>query len=218
VSRALQLAAHEGLPTVLVGQPLFLGEIAARYGRAGHPWPPALVILSGGYPMPRSLETFVRRRCASVSHVAILHLYGTAEVDAACLMAMERDDDGQLLYHPRGDEIGMEVIDGELCLSLRDAEGRTLVDRYRTGDACEKRGDAVVLSNALRFAPATLSALERWSSTEWERRTGYLGRGAEGQLLAQLRVDEAPTSAGELDFFDFARTFRSSWLGKPCWE
>jgi len=215
--RALALATAEGMAVILGGQPLLLAEILVRH-RDGN-WPEHLLIATGGYPMPASLEAFLlglcRPRCRSV---AVLHLYGVAEVEASCLAAVDRDDRGRLVYHPRGPEIRADIDDGgQLLLSIDDPDPRGSVENFPTGDRAARAGGGLVLSNPARCSPEAEAELASWGIRAWGRRTGYIERGPGGWLY-QLREGEAPDGDGEVEFFDFARRTSQSWLSKPRWR
>ena len=216
--RALTLAALEGMPVLLCGQPLLLGEILLRHREQGGPWPGGMLLITGGYPMPRSLEQSLRAWARTEAPPPVLHLYGAAEVDAGCLAAAERNAGGELIYFPRGPEIGLDLDpDGQLLLSLLDDDPRCAVSRFPTGDRARREGDGWLLSNPHRYASGTLRMLEGWSPERWARCTGFSFRTPDGALRWQLR-ERAPFEAqDELEFHDFARVSGLSWLSKPRW-
>lgn len=218
-SRALQLGRLGGHPVILTGQPLFLADALLRHTAAGRPLPGTLMLWVGGYVMPSSLERALRSMLAAqVDRLEIVQYYGTAEVDAGCLMARERDAEGELIYYPRGD-VEPEVVDDgeELLLTLRSPEGEPIVERYRTGDRAHRKGDGWVIHNPERLHPDIERALESWSEQDWRRRTGYLRRDG-AAVRIQLREGEAPREAAELEHFEFARHHGFSWLDKPTWR
>lgn len=216
--RALALAAAEGMPVLLCGQPLLLGEILLRHRQGEGPWPAGLVLATGGYPMPRSLEGSLGAWASASGPAPVLHLYGAAEVDAACLAAAERNAQGELIYHPRGPEIGVDLDpDGQLLLSLRDDDPRCAVERFATGDHARPEGGGFVLSNPRRYASATLLAVESWEEPRWARCTGYLSRDPVGAPRWQLREGLTPQQGDEVEFHEFARLSGLSWLSKPRW-
>ena len=218
-SRALQLAASEKLPVLLLGQSLFLAELLRTHLRQGYALPDALIALVGGYLTPRSLEraqqAWLRDSGVSLSFV---HGYGAAEVEAGMLLASERDAQGQLRYRPRGPDIDISTPNGRLHLALRDADGRLRAPPFDSGDSGRAEGEAWIIENAgSRLNPVVLAALESWSESDWSRRTGYLRREA-GELLIQLREGIEPLNTQELKFHAYAERFGMAWLEKPKWS
>ena len=217
VSRSLQLAAVEHRSAILIAQPLFLGELIERHLRAGFALPSQMIFAIGGYPLPESLERFIRERCLDRDAAAtFVHFYGVAEVDAACLAATKRDTDGLLLYFPMGEDIETEIQSGQLLLSLRHSEDQP-IDRFETGDAFEEHRGALKLLQSNAAEPSALSRLETFTSKDWTRRTGYFAIDAEGLLIDQLRPGIQPASRGELTYHDYCSRIGSSWLDKPRW-
>lgn len=217
--RALTLAALDDMAVLLCGQPLLLGEILLRHREQGGPWPARMVLFTGGYPMPRSLEEALRSWAQTEIPPPILHLYGAAEVDAGCLAAAERNAEGELIYHPRGPEIGLTLDpEGQLLLSLRDGDPRCAVHDFPTGDRARREGDGWILSNPRRYASSTLRTLETWSEERWTRRTGYSLQEPDGTLRWQLRDNATPERPDELEFHEFARRSGLTWLSKPRWS
>ncbi len=218
-SRALELSCLENMPVMLLGQPLFLAEllfwhVSSGYGRL----PGTLLLGTGGYPMPLGLELALRDLCVrrGVRYMNLFHGYGAAEVDACCLLAVERNSAGHLLYQPRDHRVVVDVgLGGELFLSLRAANGDVLVDRFATGDCGRKTFEGYVLWNDERCHPSVRELLESWGPSEWRRRTGYLHRGSETRV--QLRKGENPVNELECEFHDFAKLYGQDWLTKPRW-
>lgn len=217
LSRALQLAAATSKPVILCGQPLFLADALLAHVRAEHPLPDTLLLLACGYPTPRSLERMLLDMLAPwVRHAALLQGYGVSEVDAGCMISRSRDAAGRPIFFPRED---VEVVldNSELLLSLRGPGGKLVVHRWRTGDSAEPTGDGWVLWNDRRFHPSIHAAFESWTDIDWQRRTGYVRRDP-NTLWIQLRPGELSRRAGELDHWDFGRTYGFSWLDTPCWR
>lgn len=217
LSRALQLGKAAGHPVILLGQPLFLADALLRHVAAERALPETLMIWAGGYVMHRSLEqTLVELLSPHLRRLIVLQYFGAAEVDAGCLMARERNAQGELVYYPREDV--EPAVDGEdLLLTLRSATGETVVDRFRTGDLARPCGDGWVVWNPQRLHPKVNEALESWSREDWTRRTGYVQREGE-EILVQLRQGESPREETEIEHFEFARRFGFSWLDKPYWR
>lgn len=217
VSRSLQLAALENRTAVLIAQPLFIGELVERHWRAGFAMPTQIIFATGGYPLPQSLERFVRTRClARGTRAHFVHFYGVAEVDAACLAATERDTEGRLLYFPMGADIEPEIRSGQLLLSLRQGNER-VIDRFETGDAFEAHEGSFRLLQSNGAEPSALSRLEAFAARDWARRTGYFALSEAGLLVDQLRPGVEPGRPGELRFHDYCAKIESSWLDKPRW-
>lgn len=219
VSRALQLACVEAMPAVVLSQPVIVADMLFRHVAGGFPFPRTLVILTGGYVMPRSLEAALRRLVVDSGCEAcdILHAYGAAEVEAGCLLAMERTEAGELVYYPRKTGVEVELDGEEILLSFSSPEGEKLVDRFRTGDSGRPDGEGFVLWNHSRLHPAVLEVLESWDANDWRRRTGILHHEGD-RWQYQLREGYAPEAPEELGFFDFAKEHGFSWLDKPNWR
>jgi len=202
---------------ILAGQPLFLADALLRHIDAERPLPETLLLWVGGYVMARSLERMLTARLAPhLRRFLVVQYFGAAEVDAGCLMARDRNAEGQLVYYPR-DDVEPELEGEELCLTLRSPEGETIIERFRTGDLARRSGDGWVIWNPRRLHPEVEKALESWSDEDWKRRTGYVRRDDE-KIWIQLREGEAPREPLELEHFDFARRFGFSWLDKPYWR
>lgn len=218
-SRAMHLAALENMPVMLLGQPLLVADLMYRHLANNPTMPDTLVIGTGGYVMPRSLESallgLLRERC---SNVHIVHGYGVAEVDSSCLLAVDRNPDGHLVYHPRADVRVDFDPDQQLLLTLLDANtGAPLVERFPTGDGGKPTDDGGYLVwNHERLHPHVLRLLESWKPRDWERRTGYLYYGKE--IRFQLRKHHDPEIALEAEFHEYEKRYGQSWLFKPVWS
>lgn len=217
-SRALHLAHLERMPVMLLGQPLYIADLIHRHLERNPVMPDTLLIATGGYIMPRSLETALRTACADhVETLRIVHGYGVAEVDAACLLAMARDEFGHLLYLPRNERVEVEFdSEKQLLLSLKDADGHYIQRRFPTGDSGKPSGDAFVIWNHQRLHPNVLKILESWKPEDWRRRTGYLYYGREVRF--QLRKGEQARAAIECEFHEYEKRYGHYWLFKPQWN
>jgi hypothetical protein len=162
--RALKLAAREGKGIILSGQPLFLAHILMDCDVNLR----SLLIISGGYPMPKSLETFIRsRQIAPV--IDFLYLFGVAELDAGMLYATQWTSDNALKYRLRGEDVGFKEVDGTIRIQL-NATGQVtdgsdqiqLID----SESCE------VFPK--RVAPGVRNTLESWGTEEWHQFSGYI--------------------------------------------
>jgi hypothetical protein len=218
-SRALQLAAREDMPVLLLGQSLFIAELLRRHRAQGFAWPDALVALVGGYYTPLSLEAAMRAGLDGTgASLAFVHGYGVAEVEAGMLLASERNTAGELRYLPRGADVHVSTPGGRLHLALQDADGKPRAAPFDTGDEAVADGEAWLIRNgSTRLHPDTLAMLEGWSAADWQRCTGYLHR-ADGLWQVQLREGVEASAAHEWPFHRFAERFGMSWLEKPRWR
>lgn len=218
VARALMLAALEGMPAMVLGQPLFVADALFRHLRRGLDLPDTLLFGVGGYVMPRSLEAALVEACREKARsVAVIQGYGVAEIDASLLLSGERDAGGQPVYYPRDPSVHVAIgDDGGLSLGLLDEHGALATELFATGDRARREGDGLIVTNAeKRVHPAVLAMLESWSPADWRRRTGYLKYGA--QVRFQLRRDVKRESPQELDHWDYGKLFAFSWTWKPHW-
>ncbi len=217
-SRALQLAAREDMPVILMCQSLFLAELLFRHVAQGFALPNAVMAIAGGYCTPHSLHAALTQLLATRGiPFTLLQGYGVAEVEAGMLWGVDYDAQGRVIYRPRGADIHAQVIDGRLHLALQDASGKLLNEPFDTGDDAIISGGDILISNARsRLTPAVMQELESWDLDAWRRRTGYLGRHDE-RLLFQLREGEHPTDDRELGHYLFGDRFGFSWLNKPRW-
>ena len=209
VGRALLLAAREGMTVILLAQPFFAGELLFSLARQERSWPTDVLLATGGYPMPASLERamvdeLAERGCS----LEVLHVYGTAEVDAGCMLA--RREGGALVYRPRAD------IDVAL-----DAESRIVVGRHdtldviHTGDLARPTGDGGYELIASGASASAFAALEGWDRATWRRRTGWFTASSDNRIF-QARHGIDPGS-DELAFHEFCGRTGMSWLEKPRW-
>jgi len=212
-SRAFQLAARESMPVMLASQPLLAAHMLVMHARQDVPWPRDLLLVTGGYPLPKSLEGMLlamseQRGCRMV----VIQAYGMAEVDAGCLLAVRRDGSGRPVFRPRGDDVRVALVEGRLQLAL---PGGTWHD---TGDRAESAGtdEFIIHPNPARAHPETLAELESWDDAAWWRRTGYVARRPEWRY--QLRPGSAPEAERETPFHAYAAGHDMSWLVKPDWS
>ncbi|HEY0913948.1 MAG TPA: hypothetical protein VGE22_03665 [Solimonas sp.] len=217
-SRALQLAAREDMPVILMCQSLFLAELLFRHVAQGFALPNAVMAIAGGYCTPHSLHASLTQLLAAHGvPFTLLQGYGVAEVEAGMLWGVDYDAQGRVIYRPRGPDIHAQTIDGRLHLALKDASGKLLNEPFDTGDDATISGGDILISNARsRLTPAVMQELESWDLNAWRRRTGYLGR-HDGSLLFQLREGEQPADGRELGHYLFGDRFGFSWLNKPRW-
>jgi hypothetical protein len=208
-ARAMLLAERECATPIVLAQPLYLLHAFLRYAQRELPWPSRTLACTGGYACPWSLERTLlatAERCGALARV--LHCYGAAEVDAACLGGIERTPAGEVIY---------KNLSAHVVPAIRD--GRLFLDDFDTGDHAELTSDgAYLVRNAQsRLGGETLRDLESWSADDWQRRTGYLVRDRT-QRIYQLREGLAGRGDAELDYHAFQARFRGSWLDKPDWR
>lgn len=217
-SRALHLAHLEKLPVLLLGQPLYIADLLYRHLARNPVLPDTMLIAAGGYIMPRSLESALREAAIGYAErVQVVHGYGVAEVDAACLLAKDRNEHGHLCYVPRNDRVEVTFDDGgQLLLSLKDASGAYAQKDFPTGDSGKPDGDGFIIWNHERLHPNVLKILESWKPDDWRRRTGYLYYGREVRF--QLRKGEEPNGAIECEFHEYEKRYGHYWLFKPQWN
>ena len=226
-SRALQLAAREGMPAMVLSQPLFLGQMLMHHLEQDLPLPDAMIAVVGGYWMPQSLHHALAQRLqARGVQFSCLQGYGVAEVDAGMLWGADFDDQGRVRFRARGPDVDAQLLQGRLHLALKNADGSLRSAPFDTGDSAEfvpRTGsadiDVVISGSAARLAADVREELSSWTATDWSRRTGYVARTAQG-LVVQLRLGVPGDGCGarpELGFYAFADQYGATWLDKPRW-
>lgn len=217
-SRAIQLAAAEGMPLMILGQSCFVADLLYRHLANGGTLPRNIVLGVGGHVTPGSLDRALRGLVAPhTDSFAIIQGYGVAEVDSSCLLAVERNAENHLVYYPR-DDVRI-TLDGEkLLLQVIDANGVSIKGPpFDGGDSARAVGDGgYLIWNDERLHPHVLRILESWSDKDWSRRTGYMYFGREVRF--QLRKGYEPELALEYEFHDYAKRYGQSWLFKPEWS
>ena len=226
-SRALQLAAREQMPVIILSQPLFLGQLLTHYLSLNLALPDALIAVVGGYWLPPSLHAALATSLSQRDvQFACLQGYGVAEVEAGLLWAADLDAQGRARFRLRGPDVHAELRNGRLHLALKSPDGTLKAEPFDTGDAAEfavtdRDGsgpvEVLISSSTARLASDIRAELTSWSAADWRRRTGYLARTATG-LVAQLREGIVANNDGaELDYYQYAAAHRVSWLDKPRW-
>lgn len=220
VSRALLLACERGIPALWLGQPLPVADLLLEHLWLGLPLPSTLIFCLGGYNCPGSLEDFLLATAGTHdSHALVLHAYGAAEVDYACLVGMRTDSGGggEVVYLPVADRVTPLTVAGRLVLEFAEYGPGGAISRFETGDFARRQGEGFVIRNSPeRLDPALVDILNTWRHDDWSRRTGYVGWGADATIF-QLRRGVSPSSRPELPFHVFADRFPFSWLDKPEW-
>lgn len=145
---------------------------------------------------------------------AFLHAYGLAEVDFAVFIG-ERRGDTQLLYRPVASHVEYRIVDHELRLRVKGTE----TPWHCTGDFADDDACGLRISPGRRLSTDILSQLENWGAPEWARRTGYLARDGDGVIYQLRAVIDDPTSLpSDINYWEFCRRFRVSFLDKPNWS
>ena len=212
--RGLALAAARDMTAIVISQPLIIADMLAQAALAKVRLPQRLLIASGGYPMPASLERFIRtllfeHGCAEAE---VLHSYGVAEVDFGILAAL-RSADGSLVYRRLADDIEIRIHQG--LIELRRQTEYSWVTTPDRGQ--ETAAGLIIFSDAGRVHPRVLAELESWDAQRWQRCTGRLSH--EGALaFRQLRKHVQPLEDCELSFHAFFERFGGSSLDKPDWS
>jgi hypothetical protein len=213
-SRALWLAQREGLTAVLLAQPLFAAELLFGHRRSNSPWPTEVVLATGGYCMPETLEQALTSELADAgSRLSVIHFYGAAEVDAGCMLA--RRVDGRLVYYPRGEDVSV-TVDGGHVLLAREQDDGTWSEPFRTGDTAVQTPDGGFELVDPPGTRAALARLNRWTRDDWLRRTGWMTM-QDGEVLVQVRPSLSVTVPEEIEYHEFARLAGMTWLDKPRW-
>lgn len=212
--RGLALAAARDMTAIVITQPLIIAELLVQAVRAGVHFPQRMLLASGGYPMPASLERFILRLLATAGcqECDVLHAYGVAEVDFGILAAI-RQPDGRLIYRVLADDVQVRIHAGRIELRKAPAS-----EWLQTPDRAVALADGFeIIGNSERVDAALLAELERWDDECWRRYTGRLGQGDRG-LLWQLREGESAPKDGEISFHTFFERFGDSILDKPVWR
>jgi hypothetical protein len=217
-SRAIQLAAAENMPLMILGQSCFVADLFYRHLGNGGTLPKNIILGVGGHVTPNSLDKALRELVAPLTETfSIVQGYGVAEVDSSCLLAVDRDAAGKLVYFPRSD-VRVTLNGEKLLLQVLDANGQpTKPEPFDGGDsAAAVPGGGYYIWNDERLHPHVLRILDSWNAKDWSRRTGYMYFGREVRF--QLRKGYEPELALEYEFYDYAKRYGQSWLFKPEWS
>lgn len=210
-SRALSLASATDRCALMCTTPLHAARIVALHQSLMEQFPKRLILAIGGYPLPISLERALQQWCSNQSiELNIIQFYGQAEIDAACLFSLKRDTAGEPIYHPR---------DGVTLSRLDDAQIEIRVNEhvYQFEDSITEVDGGFRINNSDRWSARTLQELNKWSSSDWSRRTGFV-RHSESGTWIQVRENASPKAPNELDFYEYARQFKMDWWQKPDWR
>jgi len=215
-SRGLMLAETLNTSCIVLGQPLVVLDLLMQHCamETSLPVPKQLLFALGGYYAPASMEgAFTQLLKPSVTEHDILHAYGMAEVDFGCLLGTTRNAEGKILYKIASGEVQVELKNGQLFLGKT---GETPL--HNTDDNAVWDKDSLVISPGnKRLNQEILEHLESWNFPKWERQTGHVAR-VNGDLVFQLREGLEPNNNSEMEFFNFSRSFKMTWAGKPSWS
>lgn len=213
LARGLALAADLGAPVVFLAQPLVAASMLLRASSLVTDGPQSLILAVGGYFCPPSLESFLVDCGNRISKsTTIVHAYGVAEADYACLVGISRNSSGDVLYNLVTPDYRLDILNGDL--RLRHNLSGSIIE---TGDLAEQGDGGVVIRNGeQRLHPLVKNDLADWRNSHWERRTGYLRATSTG-MLYQLRENALHPSDGEVDYYEFCRAYGMSFADKPIW-
>lgn len=216
-SRALQLAAIQDKPAIVIGQPLFVAQLLFDHLNACYPLPKCLHLWMGGYPLPNSLrEALVETFEPQVDIFQIIEYYGVAEITAGALMSKDRDIFDRPIFHARKD-VEVHLQEDRLSIALKDENGNLKTEFQQTGDHAQPAGRGYLIWNHDRFSPTILDQLECWTREDWKRCTGYIVKDG-NDIWIQTREGQTPKGSCELNFHDFASQFGFNWSKKPNWK
>lgn len=240
-ARALELAALEGWRAIFVAQPLAGADLLLRAVELGIRWPHEMLWATGGYPLPKSLESFVRQILADHGcQLSVLQAYGIAELDHTLLAAMHRDEAGRPVYHLidqnlqlSNDQIKQGPSNKDLTWLYYREKRLPNHDRIMASDSTYRIG-----GDPARFSDRMMAWLNAWQPQDWDHFTGYFVV-EDGKLTLQQR--HRPSIAGrigpiecklsnaarlempdawsvcEMSHFNFVERYLMSWLEKPTW-
>ena len=218
--RAFRRAVLDGDKVIFAAQPLVGADLLLKYCDHQYAFPKELLWTTGGYYLPKSLETFITRVLASRGCKSqILHCYGAAEVGHTCFAAIDRFENGQPRFKKIDDRVSVHgtnsSTDGRLILKSNGAEAKT-------GDWISRVDDWWQITSN-RIADEVCDTLESWSDYDWSRRTGYLHatrnpRTAEIVFTFQLRDSIRQGNDSDLRFHEFWQEFGGDLTSKPVWS
>lgn len=235
-SRALELAACEGWRAIFVAQPLAGTHLLLQAMEHGIRWPREMLWATGGYPLPASLESFVRQSLAEQGcRLSVLQAYGIAELDHTLLASMHRDNQARPIYQLIDQQlrINSDPNEGNAWLQYRDKRVPNL-DRIEAVDRAYRIG-----GDMTRYTDQFQRWLEAWQPSDWEAFTGYFafdgeelilqrrhqpaiaGRiGPAGSGLSTVAMEQRPDARLIRDstHFAFVEQHGMSWLEKPRWS
>lgn len=221
--RAMRLAHQQARCVLMASQPLLGADLWLQYCQSNYPLPPRVLWATGGYPLPQSLERFVRELLESRGcRLQILHAYGVAEIGHTLFAAIQRRGDGSPIYQLVADATEATIqSNGRLRLSIAKV-GNCSARSVQTEDYATLDSDGYRLTSGPgRFDPDVGQILESWGSEQWQTRTGYLATNANGRYFQQrsLVADCSNMSCHSFDveYFEFWRRFGGSWSTKPRW-
>lgn len=213
-SRALHLSAIANRTCIVLGQPLSIAEFFHKHLGSEGAFPRNIVVVSGGYVCPKSLEEFISGMLSRTTGMHMfLHGYGVAEVEYGIFVGRRSAHESLIHYVHIADHIEWKVENG--LLHLRD---RNRMEWFCTDDIAFEKDDGIIIENdESRVRKTVLQELEDWTEVQWKRRTGYVSH-AENGLTCQCRVGVCPNGRDEVEFFEFCRSTGMSFADKPDWR
>lgn len=213
-SRALHLSNILNRACIVLGQPLALGDFILKHLKEKKPLPNQMVLGSGGYTCPKSLEAYI---CGILQEVFVdhifLHGYGVAEVEYGVFAGQRSAEDGVIRYRHIAKEIKWKTERNLLYLQKKDE-----ADWFCTNDHAFVEGDSLIIRNGeSRLASVVMKELESWAPAMWRRRTGYLCYNQK-KFIFQCREGVSTIGVDECEYFDFCRNTGMSFLNKPDWQ
>lgn len=245
-TRAFELAALEGWRSIFVAQPLAGAHLLLSALEQEIRWPQEVLWATGGYPLPASLENFIREVLADQGcRLSVMQAYGIAELDHTLLAATERDADGRPIYYQIDDELdlspeGTGQVDESVAFASLGYRGK----RFPNHDQITAVGSTYRIGgDANRYSDQVLNWLESWQLSDWDQFTGYLTgyrsgdeqcvilqrrhcpsvAGSIGTIayrLSETSLGEIPDGCAisELNHFKYIERYGMSWLEKPKWN
>ncbi|MCB9924531.1 MAG: hypothetical protein H6822_20300 [Planctomycetaceae bacterium] len=213
---AFRWAEQESRPVLFAAQPLAGADILLEFCRSDFNIPSRILWAVGGYPMPLSLEVFIREMLKSRGcELVFLYSYGVAEIGHTCFAATDRSESGQPCYKKVASTVSAETVGDDCLLRLTSATGVQVL----TGDHALVSGDVWTLTSGVdRLHPNVLAELESWSHSDWSRRTGYLHATATETSIQVRRNVELDGEPSEVEFHNFWRRYGGSFTTKPVWK
>lgn len=213
LARGISLATELHAPVVFLAQPLVAASMLLQANKLVRWGLRHLILAVGGYNCPSSLEAFLIACGNRLSDKTIVvHAYGVAEADYACLVGIARNSSNHVIYKHVTSDFAIDIGHGVLRL-IHNRSGSVI----ETDDFAEYVDGGVVIRNSgQRLHSEILRDLSSWTHDQWNRRTGYLHFTSSG-VTYQLREHQSPRSNDEMDHYDFCRSYGMSFAEKPKW-
>jgi len=168
-------------------------------------------------PFHRKSQRFLMDRVGA-SSLRVFNYYGVAEVDAGCLVARDRNLNGEPIYFPRDSNVEVDIVHDKLVLAIKTSQGDYLVRDFQTGDYAYRYQEGYCIPRDNRAAENIIRRLESWEAEQWTQRTGYLFVDQKGKFKFQTRRHRLPKSPSDLSFFQFSDLSGQTFLSKPIWS